>query len=137
MRRVVVEIVRGMPSGRDTCAGGGVLLVPQGRRERRRGLLAIGPLPRGHLLLLERARVVHTVGVRGRVAVAFVDAGMRIVAVRRVRPGRVAGPVRGARHVVEAAEGSDLRAGDAVQLVGAPSDADPTRRAYFASAPVV
>lgn len=136
MRRVLVRIVRDVPSGR-AARGGGVLLVPEGRRERRRGVLAIGPLPRGHLLLLDRARVVHTVGVRGPIAVAFLDARMRIVAVRRVRPGRVAGPVHGARHVVEAAEGSDLRAGDALQLVGAPSDAEPTRRAYFARAPVV
>ena len=130
MRRFIVRIAPG--AGR-----GGLLLVPEGRRERRRGLLAIGPLPRGHLLLLPRARMVHTVGVRGPIAVAFVDAAMRIVAVRRIRPGRVAGPVRGARHVVEAAEGADLRAGEALQLVGAPSEAEPTRRAYFASAPVV
>lgn len=136
MRRVTVRIARG-GAARTTGGSGGVLLVPEGRRERRRGLLATGPLPRGHLLLLPRARVIHTIGVRGPVAVAFVDAAMRVVAVRGVGPGRVAGPVRGARHVVEAAEGADLRAGDALQLVGAPSEADPTSRAYFARAPVV
>lgn len=136
MRRATVRILREgrRPDARE--GGGGVLLVPEGRRERRRGLLAIGPLPRGHLLLLERARVIHTVGIRGSTVVAFVDARMRVVAVRRLRRGRVGGPVRGARHVVEAAEGADLRAGDALQLVGAPSEADPTSRAYFARAPV-
>lgn len=116
---------------------GGVLVAAERRRERRRGLLATGPLPRGHLLLLPRARVIHTFGLRAPIEVAFVDAHMRVIAVRRVGPGRVAGPVRGTCHVIETEAGTGLRAGDALQLVGAPSEADPTSRAYFASAPVV
>ncbi|MFM7718267.1 MAG: hypothetical protein ACKO8G_02075, partial [Actinomycetota bacterium] len=107
-----------------------VVLEPSSRAERMRGLAAIGPLPAGHALLLPRARVVRSAGAR--CAVAFLDADLRIVAVRSLRPLRLAGPVRGARHVLEAPERTALRAGEALQLVGAPSEAEPTSRAYFA-----
>mgnify|MGYP006268091159 CR=1 FL=1 len=110
------------------------LLVPATRRERMRGLAAVGPLPERHALLLPRARVVRSAGTR--CVVAFLDADLRVVAVRRLRPWRLAGPVRGARHVLEASEVADLRAGEALQLVGAPSEAEPTSRAYFARTPV-
>lgn len=130
MRRIAVRLDQSHRRG-------GMLLVAEHRSERRRGLLGTGPLPQGHLLFLPRARVIHSFGQREPIAVGFVDARMRVIAVRRLRPRRVAGPVRGARHVIETLESTDLRAGDALQLVGAPSEADPTSRAYLASAPVV
>lgn len=101
-----------------------------------RGLLAVGPPPRGVGLLLRDARIVHTIGMRAAIAVAFLDDDLRVRAVRAVRPGRLAGPVRGARHVLEVAPDADLAVGDRLQLVTAPSEADPTSRAYLARAPV-
>lgn len=131
MRRVVIRTT----NPRD--GRGGVLLVAERQSERMRGLRATGPLPQGHMLLLPHTRTIHTFGLRATIEVVYVDPRMEVIAVRRVRPGRVAGPVRGARHVIEASETTGLRAGDALQLVGAPSEAEPTSRAYFASAPVV
>ena len=101
-----------------------------------RGLLAIGPPPRGVAMLLRGAHVVHTVGMTGSLLVAFLDTELTVRAMRVVAEGRFVGPVRGASHVLEAAPDADLVVGERLQLVTAPSEADPTSRAYFASAPV-
>lgn len=112
------------------------LLVPTSRRERARGLLGEEALPSDAAMLFPRARVIHTIGMKGPIKVVFLDGRLRVLEVRRAGPGRLFGPVRGARHVLEGAAGADIRLGDRIQLVTAPSEADPTRRAYFASAPV-
>lgn len=112
------------------------LLIPTKRRERARGLLGRTSLRSRTAMLLPRARIVHTFGMPAAITVAFLDRRLVVVAVRHAPPGRFVGPVRGASHVLEAIAGADLRPDDGFQLVTAPSDADPTRRAYFARAPV-
>ena len=87
-------------------------------------------------MLLRGAHVVHTVRMTGSLLVAFLDADLTVRATRVVGEGRFVGPVRGACHVLEAAADADLVVGERLQLVTAPSEAEPTSRAYFASAPV-
>jgi uncharacterized membrane protein (UPF0127 family) len=93
------------------------LEIPEGRAERRRGLLGRDGLEPGAGMLFERASSVHTIGMRFPIAVAFLgraDAeGSR--SVRRVRamaPGRVAWPRSGVRAVLELPAGADVRVGD-------------------------
>jgi hypothetical protein len=100
-----------------------------------RGLRAVGPPPPGVAMLLRRARVVHTFGMQAPILVAFLDAHLTLRATRLVRRRRLVGPVRGTRHVLECAPDAALAVGERLQLVTAPSEAEPTRRAYFASAP--
>src|SRR6266496_3420631 len=92
--------------------------MPRTRRERARGLLGRDGIERGHAMLFERTRSVHTVGMRFPITVAFLDASMRVVAVRRVPPGRVVARLRGTRHVLECGDGEDLRVGDRLVRVG-------------------
>jgi hypothetical protein len=69
-------------------------------------------------MLFERARSVHTVGMRETIVVAFLDRELRIVRVTVVPPRRLVWH-RGARHVLEAPIGTDLRVGD--RLARAPA----------------
>jgi uncharacterized membrane protein (UPF0127 family) len=96
----------------DTRGGRWEVEVPRTARERARGLLGRTGLPPGGAMLFERTRSVHTVGMRFPITVAFLDASMRILAVHRVRPGRLAFAPRGARHVLECAPDAGLREGD-------------------------
>lgn len=100
-----------------------------------RGLRAVGPPPPGVAMLLRRARVVHTFGMRAPILVAFLDAHLTLRAPRTGPTIRRPRTSRGARHVLECAPDADLAVGERLQLVTAPSEAEPTRRAYFASAP--
>ena len=93
-----------------------VVDVPESRRERIRGLLGTSSLGRGHGMLLERCRSVHTFGMRFPIDVVLLDRAHRVVAVRRVPPGRVTMPRPGVRHVLECPEGSGLRAGDRLTI---------------------
>ena len=86
--------------------------VPRTRRERARGLLGRKGLDAGEALLLERAGSVHTFGMRFPVTVAFLDADLAVRRVIRMPPGRLALPRPRVRHVLECAEGTDLREGD-------------------------
>jgi uncharacterized protein len=65
-------------------------------------------------LVLERARAVHTMGMRFPVDVAYCDQDLVVVRVRRMRPWRVGLPCPRARLVVEGAAGSFERWGLAV-----------------------
>ena len=77
-----------------------------------RGLRGHPPLrPREGMLFL-RCRSVHTFGMREPIAVVFLDRGMRVLAVRRCRPGRFVLPRRRARHVLEAGIRTELGIGD-------------------------
>jgi uncharacterized protein len=80
-----------------------------------RGLQGRGFLPPGHAMLFPGCRSVHTFGMRFPITVVFVDARWRIVAVRRMRPGRLARPRFRARSVLECPTGSDLRTGDVLR----------------------
>ncbi len=86
--------------------------VPQGRRERMRGLRDRGWLAPDHALLLPRCRSVHTFGMAFPIAVVFLDRDLKIVGVRRTSPARLVLPRARARHVLECPVDTDLRPGD-------------------------
>lgn len=109
--------------------------MPETPWERARGLLGTtGPAP-GTGLLLERARSMHTIGMRAPIVVVFLDAELRVLSAIRVPPGRVLLPRRRARHLLEL--GSEVtrgvpaggRAGGRALTPGppAPRRARPTR----------
>jgi hypothetical protein len=62
-------------------------------------------------MLFERARSVHTVGMREPIVVAFLDRDHRALRVVTVPPRRIVWSWRAA-HVLEAPIGTDLRPGD-------------------------
>ena len=86
--------------------------VPETRRERMRGLRGGVRPPPGRGLLFERARSIHTFGMRYAITAAFLDADLRIVRALRLPPRRVVIPRRRVRHVLECGEEADLRVGD-------------------------
>jgi uncharacterized protein len=91
--------------------------VPQTRRERMRGWRgrsAVGP---DEVLLLDRARSIHTFGMCRPISVALLDRELVVRSVRPVRPGRLLLPRPRIRHVLECAEGVDLRPGDRLRIV--------------------
>ena len=82
------------------------------RRERTSGLRGVDALAPEAALYIPRCRSVHTLGMRFTITAAFLDADLRVVAVKRMPPGRVALPRFRARHVLECADGADIRPGD-------------------------
>jgi uncharacterized membrane protein (UPF0127 family) len=93
--------------------GGWRVLVPETRRERMRGLRGHPPPGPREAMLLRRCRSIQTFGMRQTISVAFLDRTMRVIEVRRCRPGRIARTRRAdARHVLESAVRSELRIGD-------------------------
>ena len=76
---------------------------------RRRGLL--GRTGIEGALLMSPASAVHTLGMRFAIDVAYLDAALRVVAVRTMRPGRLGLPRFRARHVLEAEAGAMERWG--------------------------
>ena len=62
-------------------------------------------------MLFERARSVHTFGMREPIVVAFLTLDRRVLRVATVPPRRIVWCAR-ARHVLEAPAGTDLRVGD-------------------------
>ena len=91
--------------------------VPETRRERMRGLLGRPNLSASDTVLLERTRSIHTFGMHFPVTVALLDGGLVVRSVRLLRPGRLLLPRPGVRHVLECAEGVDLRADDRLRIV--------------------
>jgi uncharacterized membrane protein (UPF0127 family) len=87
--------------------------------ERARGLLGTAEPPDG-VLVLERARQVHTFGMRYPIDVVFCDRDWKVVyVVRALRPGRVTRWVRRARYAVELsprAQSLRIEPGDALRL---------------------
>jgi len=73
------------------------------------------PGPREAMLFL-RCRSVHTFGMKEPISVAFLDGGMRVVRLRRCRPGRLVVTGRRRQHVLEFAVGSGTRIGDRFSL---------------------
>ena len=86
--------------------------VPTTTLERMAGLRGADGLASGDAFLIPRCRSVHTFGMRFTIMVAFLDAGMRVVSVKRMPPRRLALPRLRARYVLECADGSDIRPGD-------------------------
>ncbi|MGP3953767.1 DUF192 domain-containing protein [Streptomyces sp. 7N604] len=94
-------------------------------RARTRGLLGRDGIEGA--ILLSPAGSVHTFRMRFAIDVAYLDRGLRVIAVRTMRPGRLGLPRPRSRHVLEAEAGAmarwGLRAGARVEVVGAPSAA--------------
>ena len=83
----------------------------EGPIERMRGLLGRPALGPAEGLLIAPCNSIHTVGMRYAIDVVFLDAEVRIVAVRHgLAPLRLAA-ARGARSVVELASGEARRLG--------------------------
>ena len=93
--------------------------IPETRRERMRGLLGRPSLGRDQALLLETTRSVHTFGMGFPIRVALLDHDHVIRRILHVPPHRLLLPRRGVRHVLECAEGADLRPGDRLRIVQA------------------
>ncbi len=89
--------------------------VPETRRERARGLIGARALAPGTAMLFERSRSVHTIGMRFEIAVAFLDADLRVVSVVPLPPGRVLLPRRRSRHVLEMPTDTALTPGDVLR----------------------
>ena len=89
-------------------------MVPEGRRERMRGLIGRTDLGPDEALLLERTRSAHTFGVRFPIKVALLDRHRTVRTVRRLLPRRVLLPRPGIREVLELAVNTELRPGDRV-----------------------
>ena len=79
--------------------------------ERVRGLIGSDVLGHQEGLLL-RTRSIHTVGMRRPVDAVLLDAGLVVLGVISLRPGRVLRPRPRVRWVLETARGSGLRPGD-------------------------
>jgi uncharacterized membrane protein (UPF0127 family) len=90
--------------------------VPMTPRERIRGLIGRPPVP----MLFERARSVHTFGMREPIDVAFLDRNHRVIRVTTVPPRRIVWSLR-AHHVLEVPAGSELRRGDRLSTTPAAS----------------
>ena len=74
--------------------------------ERLRGLMYTKELPEGQALLLEPCNSIHTFGMRFPIDVLFLDTSNRILkAVYSLRPGMIAGPVKGGCAVLEMTAG--------------------------------
>jgi hypothetical protein len=74
---------------------------------RLRGLLGRDRLEAGEAMLFERARQVHTFGMRFALDVVFCDDDWRVLyVVRELRPWRVTKIVRNARYVIELPAGA-------------------------------
>lgn len=73
-------------------------------------------------LLIRPARSVHTFGMRFAIDVAFCDGELRVLAVRTMKPWRIAPPVRRACVIIEAEAGAferwGLSAGDELAVHG-------------------
>jgi uncharacterized membrane protein (UPF0127 family) len=89
-------------------------MVPEGPRERMRGLIGRAGFGHSEALLLEHTRSVHTFGMGFPISAALLDAGHVVRAVHRMPPGRLLLPRRGVRHVLELGLDADVRPGDRI-----------------------
>ena len=96
----------------DGPGGGWRVLIPETRKERMRGLRGHPPPGRREAMLFRRCRSVQTFGMKGPISVVFLDREMRVLGVRRCRPGRLVMARRRARHILEAGVRTELRIGD-------------------------
>ncbi|WP_037861303.1 DUF192 domain-containing protein [Streptomyces sp. NRRL S-340] len=99
--------------GGDGEAGAAAVTVPlelaASYRARTRGLLGRDAVDGA--LLLSPAGSIHTFGMRIPIDVAYLDRGLRVLAVVTMRPGRLGRPRLRSRHVLEAAAGAMARWG--------------------------
>ncbi|MFF7866943.1 DUF192 domain-containing protein [Streptomyces qaidamensis] len=103
--------------------GGPPVVVPleiaTSYRARTKGLLGRDSVD--GTILLSPANSVHTFRMRIPIDVAYLDRGLRVIAVRTMRPGRLGMPRLRARHVLEAGAGAmsewGVRRGVRVEVV--------------------
>ena len=105
-----------------------VLTDPRGRQwsveiavtrpDRMRGLRGRAELPSRHALLLQKARSIHTFGMRFPITAVWLDAHFRVLKVTLVPPRRLPIPPFRARHVLECPSDFDLEPGDRFDLLG-------------------
>ena len=92
--------------------------VADSLKSRLRGLLGRDALDGA--LLINKARSVHTVGMRFPIDVAFCDRNMTVLATKRMRRYRIGAPRLRARCVLEAEAGAferwQLRPGDRLEV---------------------
>lgn len=97
------------------------LEIATSHRDRAKGL--IGRDGFDGALLIERARSVHTFGMRFPIDVAFLDEDFVVVRTMQLRRYRLTLPVRGAHHALEAQAGAFARwhlvVGDRLEIQGA------------------
>ena len=91
--------------------------LPETRRERMHGWRDRTAIGRDAALLLPRARSIHTLGMRVPISAVLLDRDLVVRTVRPVPPGRLVLPRPGIQHVLECAEGVDLRPGDRLRIV--------------------
>ena len=101
--------------------GGRVLAsleVPTTRRAKAAGLLGRDSFEGA--ILLQKARSVHTVGMRFDLDIALLDADNVVIKTLRLRRNRVSAPIIRARAVLEAEAGAfglwDLKIGDELEV---------------------
>jgi uncharacterized protein len=109
MRTAVVAGPRG---------GRWVVEVPETRAERAGGLLGRVAIVGDRGMLFERARSIHTVGMRFAILAAFLDGQGRVVLTRLLSPGRFVLPRLRVRAVLELAPDADVRVGDVLAILG-------------------
>jgi uncharacterized protein len=94
------------------------LELAERRRDRRRGLLGRDDFTGA--LLIRPARSVHTLGMRFRIDVAFLDKNDVVIDMVQMAAGRICRPRWKARTIVEATAGSferwGLELGDVVEV---------------------
>ena len=73
-------------------------------RTRRRGL--IGQIEIETPLLIDSCKWIHTFGLKCSLDVAYLDSEFKVIKVQTIKPRRVALPVFGASHVLEAGAGT-------------------------------
>ncbi|MET7734687.1 DUF192 domain-containing protein [Streptomyces sp. NPDC005402] len=95
------------------------LEIASSYRARTKGLLGRDSVDGA--LLLSPAGSVHTFRMRFPIDVAYLDRGLRVIAVRTMKPGRLGLPRVRSRHVLEAGagvmEGWGVRVGVRVRVV--------------------
>jgi uncharacterized membrane protein (UPF0127 family) len=85
--------------------------APRTHRERAAGLRRRSGLASDEALMIPRCRSVHTIGMRFAITVAFLDRDLRVLRVRRARPGRFLVGPRRTCCVLELSIGADVRPG--------------------------
>lgn len=116
-----------VPGGKDAEQVSVALEIAASYRARTKGLLGRDSVDGA--MLLTPASSVHTFRMRMPIDVAHLDRGLRVLAVRTMKPGRLGLPRLRARHVLEAEAGAmagwGLRAGVRVEVdTDADADAD-------------
>jgi uncharacterized protein len=80
------------------------LEIASSYRARTKGLLGRDAVDGA--ILLSPANSVHTFGMRIPIDVAYLDRGLKVIAVRTMKPGRLGLPRLRSRHVLEAEAGA-------------------------------